>query len=231
MTNLENGTNQETLTTDMENDIDKTGELKKYQSYLNGDFKTGALDFLYKCGLLTETMYVDDPDKFISKVDTQMNQIKEELGEVLEAIDLDAKEHMDGHVDSMFVVLNFLEMNKYLGKMPEAYLEENLNLNKLQMIGNIFDHIISYPLPKEATDENMLIAARRIVENNALKYTNDKEVAKSWKIPTGGRKEGIHLQEVEYQGVVYYSLVDSNGKIRKHKDFKAVDLSDLVDEV
>lgn len=214
---------------DVKEEIENTGStLEGYQEYLNNEFKQNAHDFIYKCGLLSKTLYKDNPSEFIIKVNTQMNQVKEELSEILEAIDLNDQEHMDGHVDSMFVVLNFLEMNKYLPQIEEPLLESQLNINKLQLIGNIFDHIIAYPLPACATDENMIIAAKRIVENNKLKYTDDYEVARNWRIPVGGRKDHIKLQAVDVDGVIYYSLVDKNGKIRKHRDFVAVDLSDLV---
>ena len=211
-----------------ENTENEIIELNGYQEFLQGEFKQSALDFLYKCGLLTETLYLDDPEKFISKVDTQMNQVKEELAEVLTAIDLNVPEHIDGHVDSMFVLFNFLEMNKYLQLMEQDQLE-TFPIEKLQLIANITDYIIQYPLPKSVTDEQMITACKRIVENNKLKYTTDKEVAKAWRLPVGARREGIKIQEVEYQGVVYYSLVDKNGKIRKHRDFVAVDLLDLAE--
>lgn len=76
----------------------------------------------------------------------------------------------------------------------------------------------------------MVTAARRIVENNKLKYTTDRDVAYAWRLPTGARKDGIKVQEVVVDGVTYYSLVDKNGKIRKHRDFVAVELSDLTGE-
>lgn len=211
-----------------ENTANEIIELNGYQEFLQGDFKQSALDFIYKCGLLTDTLYLDDPDKFISKVDTQMNQVKEELAEVLTAIDLNVAEHIDGHVDSMFTLFNFLEMNKYLQLMNPEKLQESFPIEKLQLIGNITDYIIQYPLPKSVTDEQMITACKRIVENNKLKYTTDEAVARAWRLPVGARREGIKLQAVEYEGVVYYSLVDKNGKIRKHRDFVAVDLSDLA---
>lgn len=204
--------------------------LTSYQEYLDGEFRESARDFIYKCGLLTKTMYLDDPVKFVNKVNTQLNQVKEELAEILTAIDLNPKEHVDGHVDAMFVGLNFIEMNQYLAMIEEDILSEHLHIDKLQLVGNIYEHIISYPLPKEVSDESMVIAAKRIVENNKLKYTSDRELAYSWRLPTGSRKEGIKVQEVVVDGISYYSLVDKNGKIRKHRDFVAVELSDLVSE-
>lgn len=204
--------------------------LETYQTYLNGEFRQAAKDFIYNCGLLTDTLYKDDPVKFIEKVNVQLNQVKEELAEILVAIDLDTKEHIDGHVDAMFVGLNFVEMNQYLAQIDEALLEKHLHVNKLQLVGNIFDHIISYPLPETVTDEAMVTAARRVVENNKLKYTTDRDVAYAWRLPAGARKEGIKVQEVVVDGVSYYSLVDKNGKIRKHRDFVAVELSDLTGE-
>lgn len=206
---------------------DEVIELQAYQEYLHGDFKNSALDFLYKCGLLTPTLYLDNPELFLSKCDTQINQIKEELSEVLVAIDLNVEGHIDGHVDSMFTILNFLEMNKYM-QLMDSELLDGFPIHKIQLIGNIADHIVQFPLPKTVTSEIMIAAAKRIVENNKLKYTDDYEVAKSWRIPVGGRRDGIKLQTVEYDGVKYYSLVDKNGKIRKHRDFVAVNLSDLV---
>ena len=217
----------ETMTQEIEQSV---SELEEYQKYLNGEFKEAAHDFIYKCGLLTPTLSVDDPMAFIQKVNVQMNQVKEELSEILAAIDLDKKEHIDGHVDSMFVILNLIEMNKYLITVDEELLSEHLNVDKLQLIGNIFEHVIAYPLPKDIKDQEMLIAAMRIVENNKLKYTTDYQEARGWRIPVGGRKEGVKLQKVNYNGVNYYSLVDKDGKIRKHRDFVKVDLSDLVSE-
>lgn len=204
--------------------------LETYQSYLTGEFKDSAKAFIYNCGLLSNTLYEDDPITFIKKVNVQLNQVKEELGEILVAIDLDTKEHIDGHVDAMFVGLNFVEMNQYLQFISEDLLQEHLDINKLQLVGNIFDHIIGYPLPETVTDTAMVTAARRIVENNKLKYTTDRDVAYAWRLPAGARKDGIKVQEVVVDGVTYYSLVDKNGKIRKHRDFVAVELSDLTGE-
>ena len=156
-----------------ENTENEIIELNGYQEFLQGEFKQSALDFLYKCGLLTETLYLDNPEKFISKVDTQMNQVKEELAEVLTAIDLNVPEHIDGHVDSMFVLFNFLEMNKYLQLMEQDQLE-TFPVEKLQLIANITDYIIQYPLPKSVTDEQMITACKRIVENNKLNSKKSK---------------------------------------------------------
>lgn len=223
--------NVELTQENIEHEINATESgLETYQSYLSGEFKEAAKEFIYACGLLTPTLYQDDPVKFVNKVNTQLNQVKEELSEILAAIELDTKEHIDGHVDAMFVGLNFVEMNQYLPLVEESILEKHLAIDKLQLVGNIFDHIVSFPLPEEVTDANLVIAAKRIVENNKLKYTTDRDVAYGWRLPVGARKDGIKVQAIEFDGKTYYSLVDKNGKIRKHRDFVPVELSDLVSE-
>ena len=75
----------------------------------------------------------------------------------------------------------------------------------------------------------MIACSKLIVENNKLKYTTDKNEAEFWAIDDS---DGLNtkLQAVEWNGSTYYSLVDDNGKIRKHKHFKKVVLEDILGE-
>lgn len=201
-----------------------------YQDYLRGEFTKAAHDFIYKCGLYTPTLAVDNPELFVQKLNTQLDQVAEEASEMLKAFDLDAKEHIDGHVDTMFVTINLFEMVKSAVVIVDPVVASKINMAKLELVSRIIGDLTAYPLPNEATDELMLAAAQRIVENNKLKYTDDKALAESWELPKGARTDGIKLQAIEYEGVTYYSLVDKNGKIRKHKNFIPVQLDDLLNK-
>ena len=66
-----------------------------------------------------------------------------------------------------------------------------------------------------------------VVENNMLKFTTDKEDFAKWKSPA---KENLTPSGQTVDGVTYYCLVNENGKVRKRKGFKVMDLTPLVEE-
>ena len=78
-----------------------------------------------------------------------------------------------------------------------------------------------------STLDIIIKATDLVVENNMLKFTTDKEVFDNWKAPA---KENLTPSEQTVDGVTYYCLVNENGKVRKRKGFKIMDLSGLVEE-
>ena len=66
-----------------------------------------------------------------------------------------------------------------------------------------------------------------VVENNMLEFTTDKEDFDKWKAPA---KENLSASEQTVDGVTYYCLVNENGKVRKKRGFKIMDLTPLVEE-
>ena len=123
------------------------------------------------------------------------------------------------------------DFNSSLSKVDDEEKVVDI-LNKLNAP---FYELVTTILPKaltlsnSSTEDKMIACSKLIVENNKLKYTTNKNEAESWVIDNS---DGLNtkLQAVEWDGSTYYSLVDDNGKIRKHKNFKKVVLEDILGE-
>lgn len=82
--------------------------------------------------------------------------------------------------------------------------------------------------------EAVVSSLEAVCENNLLKFTQDKSVADSWAkkfTKAQVNKEGFHIRESVVDGETWYSIVDGNGKFRKHKNFKGVDLKPILKEL
>lgn len=81
--------------------------------------------------------------------------------------------------------------------------------------------------------EAVVKSLEAVCENNLSKFTQDKSVADSWvgKFTKAQIKEGFHIRESVVDGATWYSIVDGNGKFRKHKNFKGVDLKPILKEL
>lgn len=202
-----------------------------FEKYINTTFKEAAEEFIFACGVYSRNM---KPIEKIEKINVQLEQVREEcIVELLPAFGKDLKETVDGKIDTLFVFLNLRAMlddfNTSLSQVenPEEVAEilNLLNADNYELISKIVPHALS--LNNKAADDHMEACAKLIVENNKLKYTTSKDEAYSWEIDNS---DGLNtrVQVIDHEGVTYYSLVDDNGKIRKHKNFTKVKLEDVL---
>lgn len=216
---------------DVVKELDQFQYTSSFDKYINTVFKDAAEEFIYACGVYSRNMSVIEK---IKKINVQLEQVREEcIVEFLPAFGKNLKETIDGKIDTLFVYLNLRAMledfNSSLAKLetPEEVTDvlNLLDADTYELISNIVPHALS--LSNRAKEEHMEACAKLIVENNKLKYTTSEDEANSWVIDNS---DGLNtrVQAVEHDGVTYYSLVDDNGKIRKHKNFTKVKLEDVL---
>lgn len=70
-------------------------------------------------------------------------------------------------------------------------------------------------------------ASELVIANNNQKFTDNLLEFEKWQSPKG---ENLVASSREYDGVTYYVLVNENGKVRKKKGFKGVNLKPLVEK-
>ena len=74
-------------------------------------------------------------------------------------------------------------------------------------------------------------AYRKICGNNDQKFSTSKELVLQWQAEKAISHPEIetYIAETEYEGETYYTLRrKDNGKVVKHNNFEAVDLTDCV---
>ena len=70
-------------------------------------------------------------------------------------------------------------------------------------------------------------ASELVIANNNQKFTDNLLEFEKWQSPKG---ENLVASSREYDGVTYYVLVNENGKVRKKKGFKGVQLKPLIEK-
>ena len=70
-------------------------------------------------------------------------------------------------------------------------------------------------------------ASELVIANNNQKFTDNLLEFEKWQSPKG---ENLVASSREYGGVTYYVLVNENGKVRKKRGFKGVQLKPLVEK-
>ena len=78
---------------------------------------------------------------------------------------------------------------------------------------------------------NISRAFRKVCENNAEKYSISKELVLQWQAEkaTSHPELETYIAETEYEGETYYTLRrKDNGKVVKHNNFEAVDLTSYI---
>ena len=78
---------------------------------------------------------------------------------------------------------------------------------------------------------NINKAFRKVCANNAEKYSTSKELVLRWQEEKAISHPELetYIAETEYEGETYYTLRrKDNGKVVKHNNFEAVDLSDCL---
>ena len=232
----QNSENTQNIDKNVETFIDELEEYQhanKFEKYINTEFKEAAKEFIYATGVYSSNFSLE---KKIEKINVQLEQCREEaILEFLAAYGVDKKEEVDGRIDTLFVYLNLREMIEDFNSSLSKVDDEEKVVDILNKLNAPFYELVTTILPKaltlsnSSTEEKMIACSKLIVENNKLKYTTDKNEAESWVIDNS---DGLNtkLQAVEWNGSTYYSLVDDNGKIRKHKNFKKVVLEDILGE-
>lgn len=74
-------------------------------------------------------------------------------------------------------------------------------------------------------------AFRKVCENNAQKYSTSKELVLQWQAEKAASNPELetYTAETEYDGETYYTLRrKDNGKVVKHNNFEAVDLTNCI---
>lgn len=78
---------------------------------------------------------------------------------------------------------------------------------------------------------NINKAFRKVCANNAEKYSTSRELVLQWQAEKAISHPEIetYIAETEYEGETYYTLRrKDNGKVVKHNNFTAVDLTDCL---
>lgn len=83
----------------------------------------------------------------------------------------------------------------------------------------------------EAAGLNINKAFRKVCANNAEKYSTSEELVLQWQSEKAVSHPEIetYIAETEFEGETYYTLRrKDNGKVVKHNNFEAVDLTDCI---
>lgn len=200
----------------------------KFQEYMRGEFQQEAVNFIVRTGLWSR----DLPHlTLVENLNVQMRQVKEEVLELFTAYGTtDTVEIVDGIIDTHFTWCNFEfmvnEIKAMSVKEPKILevFEGAVSAELIDLIGGIAPVAFQLKLP---VDQDVLLgAARLIIENNRLKYTQDSQEAYGWEIEQDGTD--IKVVSTAVDGSIWYCLKDKHGKVRKHKNFQKVKLEDLV---
>lgn len=200
----------------------------KLVGYLK-EFTESASNFSMRTGQINTQF---DYTAMVTCLSVQVDQVVEECEELLFAEDTGNKiEIADGIIDVIFTTVNF---NKILDILDVNGVDVSSDENTeglLDVVVDYFRTINNLDFGSfNIKDEDLLNTAKLIAINNEAKYTNDLHEAINWNVDLSDGL-GTHIVCTEYDGKVWFCLKDKNGKVRKHKDFKKVDLNFLLDSI
>lgn len=157
-------------------------------------------------------------DQLIKRLDQQYWITKEEVDETLKAIEEnDIIEYYDGLADILFTATFLLSLDNRL-IVDFNIGDQDLSMHKEYT--ELGDQIIEI-LERDDIDLEILNeVCDRVIENNKQKFTTDQEDFLNW-------ESNHYSKSLEIDGVIYYFFVDENGKVKKHKGFKELDIKDL----
>lgn len=193
--------------------------------YIN-KFSESAIAFQVKTGLIAD---VKNLKSLYNSLSVQTDQVSEEMLEFYHAVVIgDKVEAVDGLVDVIFTMVNFdfITQNIY-----EIVGENKTMENDTRCIKNDYNYLIKEVwndfLKMDVKEDDIINSAKLIEINNANKYTNNLQEAINWDIDLS---DGLatHIVATPVDEEVYFCLKDKNGKVRKHKNFKKVDLNFLI---
>ena len=138
-------------------------------------------------------------------------------------------EELDAIADTLFT-LSYLHYQ--LGVVSDLHEEDYdvvnslLNHAKLELL--VMDSDSFFNVYMRHFDAPIIIeASELVIANNNQKFTDNLLEFEKWQSPKG---ENLVASSREYGGVTYYVLVNENGKVRKKRGFKGVQLKPLVEK-
>ena len=138
-------------------------------------------------------------------------------------------EELDAIADTLFT-LSYLHYQ--LGVVNDLPVEDYdvvnslLNHAKLELL--VMDSESFFNVYMRHFDAPIIIeASELVIANNNQKFTDNLLEFEKWQSPKG---ENLVASSREYDGVTYYVLVNENGKVRKKRGFKGVQLKPLVEK-
>ena len=138
-------------------------------------------------------------------------------------------EELDAIADTLFT-LSYLQyqLGVVSGLPEEDYDVVNSLLNHAKLELLVMDSDSFFNVYMRHFDVPIIIeASELVIANNNQKFTDNLLEFEKWQSPKG---ENLVASSREYDGVTYYVLVNENGKVRKKKGFKGVQLKPLVEK-
>lgn len=192
----------------------------KFKEYINTEFTDAVIEFNYATGSEHDNQSLDE---IIESINLQANIVREELIETITAWGDDEIETLDGIADIWYTIVNLNQKMNKIKLDDEDYAEGKVNLKKIEMLSVLIEALLE-DLDSGFNDEQLIAACKLVVDNNKLKYTKDINEFNSWKYDA----DKLSKRETIYGGETFYSLVNEDGKVSKHDNFKKVCLKDIV---
>ena len=138
-------------------------------------------------------------------------------------------EELDAIADTLFTLSYLHYQLGVVNDLPEEdydVVNSLLNHAKLELL--VMDSDSFFNVYMRHFDAPIIIeASELVIANNNQKFTDNPLEFEKWQSPKG---ENLVASSREYDGVTYYVLVNENGKVRKKKGFKGVQLKPLVEK-
>ena len=138
-------------------------------------------------------------------------------------------EELDAIADTLFTLSYLHYQLGVVNDLPkEDYDVVNSLLNHAKLELLVMDSDSFFNVYMRHFDAPIIIeASELVIANNNQKFTNNLLEFEKWQSPKG---ENLVASSREYDGVTYYVLVNENGKVRKKRGFKGVQLKPLVEK-
>ena len=138
-------------------------------------------------------------------------------------------EELDAIADTLFTLSYLHYQLGVVSDLPkEDYDVVNSLLNHAKLELLVMDSDSFFNVYMRHFDAPMIIeASELVIVNNNQKFTDNLLEFEKWQSPKG---ENLVASSREYDGVTYYVLVNENGKVRKKRGFKGVQLKPLVEK-
>lgn len=138
-------------------------------------------------------------------------------------------EELDAIADTLFTLSYLHYQLGVVNDLPEEdydVINSLLNHAKLELL--VMDSDSFFNVYMRHFDAPIIIeASELVIANNNQKFTDNLLEFEKWQSPKG---ENLVASSREYDGVTYYVLVNENGKVRKKRGFKGVQLKPLVEK-
>lgn len=141
----------------------------------------------------------------------------------------DPVEELDAIGDTLFTLSYLHYQLGVVNDLPkEDYDVVNSLLNHAKLELLVMDSDSFFNVYMRHFDAPIIIeASELVIANNNQKFTDNLLEFEKWQSPKG---ENLVASSREYDGVTYYVLVNENGKVRKKRGFKGVQLKPLVEK-